>query len=154
MVDVTELRSFVVRAKRATYVGSGSAAESSRSGSHDLAYTEGLYSYRDSYFGGVDFLGQEIVWHNGIPTWAMNYYGYIVRADLIDAARAGLILKAALSQPTAEGRLLENLAFDGFGGRYEIRSEGSITGFKGRETICIEATLAYALDYHGGLIKH
>jgi Domain of unknown function (DUF5680) len=152
MINQAKLRSFVIRAKRATYVGSGSPADSSRIGSHDLTYNEGPYSYRDSYFGGIDFLGQEVVWHNDIPAWAMNYYGYIVRPDLIDATAAGQSLKAALSQPHAEGRLLENFSFDAPAGLYEIRSEGTIAHFSGRETIHVNGTLAYALDYHGGLV--
>jgi Domain of unknown function (DUF5680) len=150
MVDVIELRSLVVRAKRATYVGSGSAAESSRSGSQDLAYTEGLHSYRDSYFGGVDFFGQEVVWHNNIPTWAMNYYGYIVRADLIDAASAGLMQTAALSQPTARKLSLR-------WNRRPLRNSiwgAALLVLKVRETNCFDATLAYALDYQGGLVKY
>jgi Domain of unknown function (DUF5680) len=153
MVNKAELRSFVIRAKRATYVGSGIPANSSRKGSHDLTYEHGPYSYRDSYFGGIDFLGQEVVWHSEIPTWVMNYYGHIVRPDLIDATAAGQTLKAALSQPQAEGRLLENLSFDASAGLYEIRSEGTIDRFSGRETIHVDGTLAYALDYHGGLVK-
>ena len=43
---------------------------------------DGPFAYLDSYFGGTDFIGQEVVYFEGQPTWAMNYYGYIVRAFL------------------------------------------------------------------------
>jgi Domain of unknown function (DUF5680) len=89
MVSLADLEAFVVRAKGSTYVGSGSTAESSRLGSHDLAFQSDEWLYRDSYFGGTDFLGQETVWFRAEPVWAENYYGYILRPDLIDAARAG-----------------------------------------------------------------
>jgi Domain of unknown function (DUF5680) len=152
-INEVELLAFVIRSKKATYVGSGGGSEPSRVGSRDLTFADGPYRYRDSYFGGTDFLGQEVVWHHELPTWVMNYYGYIVRTDLIEPTGAGNTLKAALSQPNAQGRLLDNFTFDGAAGTYEIRSSGTIAHFSGRETIHVGPTLAYALDYHGGLVK-
>lgn len=72
-MNLEELERFIVRAKLATYVGGGPKAASSRTGSHDLVFDESKWSYRDSYFGGTDFLGQETVWLAGEPAWAMNY---------------------------------------------------------------------------------
>jgi len=54
-IDIDELNAFIVRAKAATYVGSGKHAEPCRLGSHDLHFTDGKWSYLDSYFGGTDF---------------------------------------------------------------------------------------------------
>jgi hypothetical protein len=92
MVEITDLAAFVVRAKSATYVGSGPPGEPSRPGSHDLVFEADDWLYRDSYFGGTDFLGQETVWFRDQPVWAQNYYGYILRPDLIDATQAGLTI--------------------------------------------------------------
>jgi hypothetical protein len=78
-------------------VGSGSTAESSRLGSRDLAFHSDEWLYRYSYFGGTDFLGQEPVWFRAEPVWAENYNGYILRPDLIGAARAAATIKDALS---------------------------------------------------------
>lgn len=153
MIDLDALNSFVVRAKRATYVGSGERAEPSRRGSHDLTFADGSWSYRDSYFGGTDFIGQETVWLEGEPVWAMNYYGYITRPDLIDAARAGATIKAALSAMYAEGRFLGGWEWSGPHGLYRDDSSGDVGHFAGRETITAGGVEAYALDYHGGLIK-
>jgi hypothetical protein len=60
-VDVAALERFIVRAKAHTYVSGAGQAESSRAGSHDLVFEDGDWSYRDSYLGGTDFLGQEVV---------------------------------------------------------------------------------------------
>ena len=152
-LDLDALARFVVRAKKATYVGDGATASPSRPGSHDLTFEDGPHAYRDSYFGGTDFLGQETVWHAGEPVWSMLYYGYIVRPDLITPTQAGQTLKAALGQPSAQGRLLENLIFEGLHGTFTIASQGTIAHFKGREEIAVGGTLAYALDYMGGLAK-
>jgi hypothetical protein len=60
----------------------------------------------DSYFGGTDFIGQEVVYFEGEPCWAMNYYGYILLPNLIQAAEAGHIIKVSLSALYKEERFL------------------------------------------------
>lgn len=152
-MDLTDLTRFIVTAKRATYVGDGEKANPSRPGSHDLTFAQGAFTYRDSYFGGTDFIGQEVVWHEGEPVWAMNYYGCILRPDLIDGARAGATIKAALSEMYGHGRFLGGFRWEGAHGTYEDTSEGDTAHFRGREHILVGGTVAYALDYSGGLIR-
>jgi hypothetical protein len=152
-MDVQTLEAFIVAAKRATYVGSGGPAESSRPGSHDLVFSDGAFAYRDSYFGGTDFVGQEVVWMNDVPVWAMNYYGYILRPDLIDSMRAGATIKAALQALYREGRFLGGFECSGPHGAYRDRSTGDVSHFRGHECIIVDGVEAYALDYSGGLIK-
>jgi hypothetical protein len=153
MVDIDALTRFIVAAKRAAYIGGGEGALPSRLGAHDLAYEDGPWTYRDSYFGGTDFLGQETVWRDREPVWAMNYYGYITRPDLIDATRAGATIKAALSAMYLEGRFLGGFRWTGPHGTYVDRSDGDAAHFHGRESITVSGTAAYVLDYFGGLIK-
>ncbi len=152
-MNVVELERFVVTAKTATYVGGGEKAESSRTGSHDLTFASGDWRYRDSYFGGTDFIGQEVVWLLDEPVWAMNYYGHIVEPDLIDAVRAGETIKAALSAMYREGRFLGGFEWTGPHGTYVDRSDGDVTHFSGIETIRAGGRVAYRLDYCGGLVK-
>jgi hypothetical protein len=83
----------------------------------------------------------------------MNYYGYILRPDLIDSARAGSTIKAALSAMYQEGRFLGGFDWLGPHGIYRDDSTGDVAHFKGRETIAVSGVVAYALDYFGGLIK-
>jgi Domain of unknown function (DUF5680) len=152
-MDLQALEAFIVAAKCATYVGNGERAQPSRMGSHDLTFADGSWLYRDSYFGGTDFLGQEVVWQAGTPVWAMSYYGYVTRPDLIDAQRAGATIKAALSALYREGRFLGGFEWAGPDGVYRDSSTGSVEHFKGREVIEVTGVEAYALDYLGGLIK-
>jgi hypothetical protein len=152
-MNIDDLNAFIVKAKRATYVGGGEKAEPSRLGSHDLTFHDGDWCYRDSYFGGTDFLGQEAVWLKGKPVWAMSYYGYILRSDLIDATRAGVTIKSALSAMYQEGRFLDGFDWTGPHGRYVDFSEGDVAHFRGREVILVGDVEAYALDYFGGLVK-
>ena len=153
-LSLQNLNAFIVRAKAATYVGDGQHAPSCRPESHDLKFADGDWSYLDSYFGGRDFIGQEVVYHTGSPVWAMNYYGRILREDLITPAQTGQIIKVSLSSMYAEGRFLGGFEYRHEGFVYTDSSEGAVSCFHGRETIAREGVIAYELVYHGGLIKN
>lgn len=140
------LEAFIVRAKARTYVGGGAPRSSSRPDSHDIAYEDGDWSYLDSYFGGTDFLGQEAAWHKGVPVWAMNYYGRIVRPDRIDAATAGRVIKQALSALYREGRFLGGFMHVDDQYIYVDQSEGNVRSFSGHEIISIDGEVVYRLD--------
>ena len=105
-MTAAELNAIIVRAKAASYVGGGARTQPSRPGANDLSWSEGEWRYLDSYFGGTDFLGQEVLWREYDPIWAMNYYGQVLRPDLIDGERAGATIKGALAAMYAEGRFL------------------------------------------------
>jgi Domain of unknown function (DUF5680) len=113
MLPLAELHRFAISAKKATYLGSGAKRASSRAGSHDLDFAAGDWKYLDSYFGGTDFLGQEVIWFKSEPVWAMNYYGRILRPDLIDGNRAAQTLRAALATEESQSRLIDNLDWQG-----------------------------------------
>jgi hypothetical protein len=152
-VNIDELNAFIVRAKAATYVGDGEHIESCRPGSHDLRFTDGKWSYLDSYFGGTDFIGEEAVYFEDKPVWAMNYYGYILRDDLLTASEAGGMIKASLSRMYREGRFLGGFEHTENDLTYVDTSEGNADHFHGREFIRRGQEVAYELVYHGGLIR-
>lgn len=152
-MDQALLNGFIVAAKSRTYVADGAKRSPCRAGSHDSGYEDGAWRYLDSYFGGSDFAGQEVVWCAGEPVWAMNYFGRIVEPGLIDAARAGCVIKAALlGLYLSQKRFLGGHQFDHAFGRYIDESTGDCAHFVGREHILVEGSLAYELDYRGGLI--
>lgn len=148
------LEQFIVEAKAACYVGGGRPERrSSRAGSHDIAYHRDHFHYVDSYFGGTDFIGQELVWIDAEPVWAMNYYGRIVQPTRLDAARAGMVIRSALAQLYREGRFLGGHAHAHVHGDYIDETVGDHRSFIGVERILVDGILAYQLDYHGGIIK-
>ena len=149
----TELPSFIVRAKAATYVGGGVKILSCRPASHDLKFVDGDWSYLDSYFGGTDFIGEETIWYAGKPVWCMNYYGYILKPELITPAQAGQMIKASLSRMYTENRFLGGFQHNEGDFTYFDTSEGEFSRFTGREWIERDGVKVYELVYHGGLIK-
>jgi hypothetical protein len=152
-MDNQSLHDFIIRAKAATYVGEGRPAPACRPGSHDLEFKDGNWAYLDSYFGGRDFIGEEVVYYEGKPVWAMNYYGHILRPDLITPAQAGQVIKASLSKMYSEGRFLGGFEYRHDDFIYFDNSEGSVISLRGREFISLRGETAYELLYHGGLIK-
>ncbi|WP_329025349.1 DUF5680 domain-containing protein [Streptomyces sp. NBC_00690] len=146
------LEAFVVRAKAATYVGGTGKVAPARTASHDLEYREGELAYRDSYFGGTDFLGQETVHHADRPVWGMNYYGYLLSDD-IDAHTAGETIKAALTELYHQNRFLGGFRQTVAGLSYVDENTGDVLRFQGVEHITTAAGVrAYELRYHGGRV--
>ncbi len=152
-LSLTELHSFIVRAKAATYVGGGAKIPSCRTASHDLQFKDGNWSYLDSYFGGTDFIGEETVWHARNPVWVMNYYGYILKPELITPSQAGQTIKASLSRMYTENRFLGGFQHSEDDFTYFDTSEGDFNRFTGREWIQRDGIKVYELVYHGGLVK-
>ena len=152
-VDLEQLEAFIVKAKAGTYVGGGVESPACRPGSHDLQFRDGDFAYLDSYFGGTDFIGEEVVYCEGEPVWAMNYYGRILKPEMIAAAEAGQIIKQSLSAMYREGRFLGGFEYDTGDGVYTDTSEGDVAAFAGKEWITRVGVRVYELVYHGGLIK-
>jgi hypothetical protein len=151
--SLEELNAFVVRAKAATYVGGGAKSLSRRPGSHELEFREGPFSYLDSYFGGADFIGQEVVYYQESPVWAMNYYGRLLEPAMITATEAGQIIQESLALMYREGRFLGGFEHAAQGSQYIDTSEGDVTSFTGKEWIVRAGSRVYELVYHGGLIR-
>lgn len=148
------LEQFIVEAKAVTYMAGKKAAKvPSREGAKDIPYEKDGYRYLDSYFGGTDFLGQEVVWEGETPVWAMNYYGRIVDPERLDGERAGIVIKQALSALYQEKRFLGGFAYVHPLGEYFDDAAGDYRSFIGTERILVDGRLAYRLDYQGGLIK-
>jgi Domain of unknown function (DUF5680) len=153
MLDINQLHDFIIEAKANTYAGSGRPSLSYRPKSHDLQFHEDSFSYLDSYFGGTDFLGQEVVYYQHEAIWAMNYYGRILESLQITASEAGSIIKQSLSTLYQEQRFLGGFTHKTLQGTYIDTNEGNTTSFRGLEWIEKGDIRVYELVYHGGLIK-
>lgn len=150
---IADLHTFIVRAKLATYVGSGSKLVPYRLGSRDLQYADGPWAYHDSYVGERDFSGQEVVYYQHRVAWAMSYFGRIVQPEKITSAQAGSVIQQSLSQLYRQGRFLGGWEYHLGNLHYVDTNEGHVEYFTGREWIDQDGDTVYELVYHGGLIK-
>jgi hypothetical protein len=151
--EKNQLASFIVAAKANSYVGAAAHSLSYRPASHDIQFHDGKFSYLDSYFGGTSFIGQEVVYFDKEPTWAMNYYGRIINTGLIEAQKAGAVIMEALGALYREGRFLGGFKYEAAYGTYFDTNEGDVFHFMGLEWIEVRGERAYELVYHGGSIK-
>ena len=152
--DLNTLHDFIIRAKAATYVGSGQKLLPYRLGSHDLQFSEGDWAYHDSYLGESDFIGEEIVYYQRQVVWGMNYLGVILQPDRISSAQAGQVIKVSLTRLYEEGRFLGGFEHTVDDLHYVDTSEGDFQLFHGREWIERDGQIVYELRYHGGIVKN
>ena len=152
-LSLDALHAFIIRAKAATYVGSGQKLLPYRLGSHDLQFLDGDWAYHDSYLGESDFIGEEIVYYQHHVVWGMNYFGYILQPDRITSAQAGTVIKVSLTRLYQEGRFLGGFEHTVDDLRYVDTNEGDFQLFHGKEWIERDGQIVYELLYHGGLVK-
>ena len=119
-----------------------------RPGSHDLTYREDGYLYIDSYLGGERFVGEEAVWREGIPVWAMNYSGKVL-SSLFE----GDFLKRVLLRGTPDQPFRGPKAYREGDSLYRCETAGSMDWFTGSEEIYTGDERTYLCVFHGGMIR-
>jgi len=139
---------FLIRAKKATYAGKGAESTPSRPSSHDFEYAEEPFAYRDTYLGGTKFAGEEAVWRNGVPVWAMNYVGRVIGEGF-----SGDFLKEALllvphDIPFRGPRQYKNGDYT-----YTCTVKGGFHWVHGFEEIHYNDTKVYECAFHGSDIE-
>lgn len=142
------LCSFLLRAKRATYAGHAAESPAQRPGAHEFFYAEGTLSYRDSYYGGRTFHGEEVVYRDGAAVWCMNYSGRTLSATF-----SGDFLKQALRHGTPEMPYRGPRLYRSSEYTYVCDVEGNLDWFTGTEAIYDQEQLIYECRFHGGCVR-
>lgn len=150
------IRDFLIEAKKSTYAnGTTEKIESSRLGSKDYEYKKDNMLYHDTYFGGTNFIGEEVVYIDNKIYWAMNYYGVTLDENLgeeaMDNALRPALMQVGVSEniiPVRGPREYKNGDF-----KYTFEVSGDLTNFSGIETIYKNDKKIYELKCNGGLIK-
>lgn len=143
------LATFLVLAHQNTYANKAiKKVSASRLGSRDYDFEQGDFSYHDTYFGSRYFIGEEIVYFRGKPTWGMNYYGF---AD----TEADTILRPFLMQEPWAELPVRGPKHSIEGSREYILQirEGAIERFVAEERIIEGDAILHRCFLHGGLIQ-
>lgn len=146
--DSEEVIDFLIRAKRETYAAKGVECDSSRPNSHDLRYEEGIFLYLDTYLGGECFSGEEAVWKNKNPIYAMNYSGRVTSNDF-----SSDFLKAALFAVPKEKPFRGPAFYQENDYVYNCKVCGDFQWFQGYEEIYYKELQVYECYFHGGIVK-
>ena len=150
------LFNFLIEAKKQTYANENIKKQNStRKGSNDYEYSNGDMLYHDTYFGGTNFIGEEVVYKNSdTPIWGMNYYGVTLDKSLseeaMDKALRPALMKVGTDDliPVRGPREYINGEY-----RYTFAVSGNLDYFEGEESIYKNDKKIYVLKCHGGIIK-
>ena len=150
-----ELYNFLIKAKKQTYANESiEKKDASRVGSNDYEYSDGKMTYHDTYFGGTNFMGEEVVYlEDNTPIWGMNYYGVTLDDSLSEEAVDNALRPALIK--VGEDDILPVRGpkeFENNGYKYTFEVTGDLNYFTGTETISKDGIKVYQLKCHGGLI--
>src|SRR5947207_5725027 len=124
-----QLAEFLVAAKRAAYAAQGNATVTPLlPASRQFEYQLGSVLYRDIYFGLAFFVGQETVYENDQPIWAMSYAGGITDAQA-DAGAVYSFLRHALRQIDAASPFRGPGLIRGDDFQYTSQTNGTLENF-------------------------
>ncbi|MDO5126970.1 MAG: DUF5680 domain-containing protein [Eubacteriales bacterium] len=147
-IKVKSLVQFLIEAKQHSYAAHAKEVDPCRTASHDLAYESGNYKYYDSYFGGQQFSGEEVIWQEDQPIWTMNYCGRVLSMDF-----SGDFLKDALFH-VQEDKPYRGPSFYQSGEyTYHCKVDGEFVWFQGYEEIFYNGEKVYECFFHGGIVK-
>lgn len=153
LISNAELEKFLGEANRSTYANKDAPkVPPTRLHSEDYHFEKDDLIYHDTYFGGRDFIGGEIVYKSGKPVWGMNYYGYLLAEnvdvkDVYDFLRQALLEEYGDVLPVRGPKKFERGTWT-----YTNEPEGELGRFTGKEEISLDNTVIYRADYHGGFI--
>ena len=153
-VDVKELTDFLHEANKITYANEDAPKVApSRLKSEDYHFDKGDLIYHDTYFGGRDFIGEEIVYESEKPVWGANYFGFVIdekvnEKDVYDFLRQALMQEYDDVIPV---RGPSNFSADDK--EYRFSADGDLSNFSGKEEISFDGKVVYRCLIHGGFIK-
>jgi len=147
-----DLLTFLLDAKLHGYASAGERDETQmEDGGKCLRYRMGEYLYQDIYYGSNPFVGEELVFKNGIAVWTMNYYGLVL--DPSDSAgEVYRFLQEAMRLVKAERPFRGPETHQNGDWEYQDFSQGDLDCYNGEEKIFFQKRLVYRLHYHGGKV--
>jgi len=129
-----ELIDFIIEAKIKGYADPNAKSTKLEDNSTELIFKRENYTYRDRYFGGEPFSGQEIVFQNNKEKWVMNYYGLVYDRE-ISIELVYTFLRKYLSKVTKDAPYRGPKHFKENDFEYINQYEGNYKEFKGHEKI-------------------
>lgn len=153
--SVQELYTFIKKAGQATYAGGGKfLKDPERPGFSELEYSEGDFSYRDSFAGFYRSRGMEVVRYQDNPIWASSYGGGMTQGHDQLASETFSFLKSALFQKSDREQSLRGPAsFSNGDWVYEYNQDGTLIEFSGFEKILFKNDVVFEHRIIGGMIE-
>lgn len=145
--DIEQLMEFRLEAITNTYASYMNETESTRLDSHDFTYSNGPFTYHDTYVGGAQFAGEEAIWHKGKSRYAMNYMGRVLGQQFSVDFLKDVLRKADKKMPYRGPEYYQSGEY-----LYKCKVVGDFTWFQGYEEIYCNNQKVYECYFHGGLV--
>lgn len=153
---MNRIEKFLIEAKKQTYANESiEKVKSTRQNSKDYEYKKENMIYHDTYFGGTNFIGEEVIYIDNEVYWAMNYYGVTLDESLGEEAMDNALRPALMNVGKDKKVLPVRGPKEFINGEYKYTLDitGNINYFSGIERIYKNDKLIYELKCNGGLIK-
>lgn len=153
-IDPDELKTVLFEAKRNSYAAGSSAKKTKhQDGATEISYQKGDLFYRDKYYGGEPFSGDEMVFCGQQPVWRMNFTGRIEPSAVPVIESIYRFLMVSLSQNTDKDKPFRGPAEYAAGDfKYKMISSGDFDFFSGQEEIYYQGKIVYTCFFNGGLL--
>lgn len=160
-MDKKTLLDFISKAHKNTYAAPKEIRKQHRceipilDGHKDYKFTEGDFSYYDSYAGKNWAPGREVVFFKSNPIWCMSYQGQHDPEydDNFFQEKAFLFLKKALMNFDDSMPFRGPKEFSDGDFKYTFEMDGDYDYFKGQERIFYKGKSIFFQDVMGTLVK-
>lgn len=153
-MNTETLAKFLNEANKTTYANkTAPKVAPSRLKSEDYHFEKDGLIYHDTYFGGRDFIGGEIVYENEKPVWGANYFGFVLDEKISEKDVYDFLRKALLQEydDVIPVRGPSNFSIDDK--EYRFSADGDLANFSGKEEISFGGKIMYRCLIHGGMIR-
>lgn len=153
-MNTDTLAKFLNEANKATYANKNAPkVASSRLESEDYHFEKDGLVYHDTYFGGRDFIGEEVVYENEKLVWGANYFGFVLNENISEKDVYDF-LRCALMQEYDDVIPVRGPAhFSADGKEYCFVVNSNLVNFSGTEEILFDGKVVYRCLIHGGFIR-
>lgn len=153
-IDTKELADFLSEANKNTYANKDAPKVApSRLGSEDYHFEKEDLIYHDTYFGGRDFVGEEIVYKNQKPVWGANYFGFVLDESVSEKDVYDFLRKALTQEYNDVIPVRGPSNFSADDKEYRFVVDGDLTNFSGKEEISFGGKVVYQCFVHGGFVR-
>lgn len=147
-VELSKLVDFRIETSKNTYAGFLNETEPTRQDSHDYTYSNGDYTYHDTYVGGEKFAGEETICYKGKAKYAMNYIGHVLGEHFNGDFLKEALRMASHNMPYRGPEFYQDGEYI-----YKCNVVGDFAWFQGCEEITCNNVKVYECFFHGGLME-
>lgn len=147
-MDKRTMIKFLCEAKQSTYARDTGKSMGTRPNTYDFSYEKGSLRYIDTCLGTDQIVGEEAIWENDSPVWAMNYTGREVAEGFEPSFLREALRRVKEEMPYRGPRYLELGEYT-----YKCRVEGEFEWFVGCEKILYKGVKVYEAMFQGGIVK-